>query len=53
MNCHNKYAFALLLVFFGVPSWFGLGTVQAQQTWSSPRIQVRFAEIPRPKLPAR
>lgn len=53
MNCHNKCAFALLLVFFGVPSWFGLGTVQAQQTWSSPRIQVRFAEIPRPKLPAR
>lgn len=36
-----------------VSNALGVGEVMAQQTWSSPRIQVRFAEIPRPKLPAR
>ncbi|MFM7588446.1 MAG: caspase family protein [Bacteroidota bacterium] len=53
MKITKEFSKAYLALLIWAINWLGLGGAEAQQTWSSPRIQVRFAEIPRPKLPAR
>jgi archaellum component FlaG (FlaF/FlaG flagellin family) len=53
MKITKEYFIAKLTMLLWAINLLGLGYAEAQQTWSSPRIQVRFAEIPRPKLPAR